>query len=236
MLVLQAHFSVLEGDGECGSLGDVTCAIWMLFTRLFQSAWFQKARTHAHTLAMLLWMAVAGFAAPPVAWNTSSTTLRLNDEPAVLRGVVVSCLEFACDGQGRPSNCAQVLHDRDVEAIWTLLLASSPPATAPPVGGVLRTVPTVRLALTAEFYLGTQCRPAGMSYAELVDSVTTRLTEAGIVVILDLHWNFRSLAQTSMALSDNSVAFWSALSAKYAANPLVLYEVRACDRRAASSR
>ena len=53
MLVLQAHFSVLEGDGECGSLGDVTCAIWMLFTRLFQSAWFQKARTHAHTLAML---------------------------------------------------------------------------------------------------------------------------------------------------------------------------------------
>ena len=62
-----------------------------------------------------------------------------------------------------------------------------------------------------------------MSYAALVDSVTTRFTAAGIVVLLDLHWNFRSLAQTSMALADNSVAFWSALSAKYVANPLVMY-------------
>ena len=74
-------------------------------------------------------------AASSIQWNTSSTTLRMNGEPAVLRGVVVSCLEFACDGQGRPSNCAQILHDRDVEAISKLLLETAAPATAPPVEG-----------------------------------------------------------------------------------------------------
>ena len=55
--------------------------------------------------------------------------------------------------------------------------------------------------------------------------VVTSFTSAGILVVMDLHWNFRSLSQTSMALADNSVEFWESIATKYGGNPLVFYEL-----------
>ena len=160
-----------------------------------------------------------------VTWDTAGTTLKMGSEPAVLRGLSVSCLEYACDTQGRVMNCANLLVSRDVDAVIKLLLADAKPATAAAGDGGLRVVPTVRLPLTAEFYLGSSCRPSGSSYADTVSTVVQKFTSAGIVVLVDLHWNLRSLSQTSMALSDNSVAFWTAISARHASDPLVMYEI-----------
>jgi hypothetical protein len=88
----------------------------------------------------------------------------------------------------------------------------------------LRVVPTVRLPLTAEYWLGDANDGQGCdllygrqgswqgggdgntnttnatSYADYVDAVTELFTASGIVVILDLHWSLRELEQTSMAL------------------------------------
>ena len=164
-----------------------------------------------------------------VTWDTTTTTLRLNSQPAVLHGMSVSCLEYACDLEGRVASCVGTLTSRDAQAIKQLLLADAAPATAAataaaPAAGP-RVVPMVRLPLTAEFYLGGSCRPNGQSYADVVASLVDQFTSAGIAVLADLHWNLRSLSQTSMALQDNSVAFWQAISSRHGSNSLVMYEI-----------
>src|SRR5262249_44197119 len=62
----------------------------------------------------------------------------------------------------------------------------------------------------------------------VVDYVT-RLTAAGIVIILDLHWaapgSQRATQQTPMADRDHSPAFWTSIASTFKANTAVIFDL-----------
>lgn len=96
----------------------------------------------------------------------------------------------------------------------------------------------VRLPLNEGSWLGYQCiNPDGSTrhtdpggrYRNAVASSVKHATEAGLYVILDLHWSapgkFCPLAQNQMADRDNSLAFWSQVAATFKEYPNVLFEL-----------
>ena len=175
------------------------------------------------SLAVAAILGAAGAAG--TTWDMSSSTAKMDGEDVVFQGLCISCLEYTCSSD---APCAQLLLSRDVGVITDLLLGSLP-ADAPAAATVApRVVPTIRLALTAEYYLGDVACNLGSpnhTYASYVDAVAEAFTSSGVVVILDLHWNIAALAQTSMALDINSARFWTAAAARHGANPLVFYEI-----------
>jgi len=88
----------------------------------------------------------------------------------------------------------------------------------------------VRVALNQDFWLeASPIHSAG--YPELVDQVVRWAEEAGMDVILDLHWSdagvlgsCTSMCQQRMADS-NSITFWSEVAARYKDDGRVLFEL-----------
>ena len=101
-------------------------------------------------------------------------------------------------------------------------------------------MPTFRVPLNASSWLGIETNSAkvamskypdlGGQYQTLISNLVTRFTEAGIVVILDLHWNSDDIGQSPMALKardkvGGSIEFWESIAAKFKDNELVFYEL-----------
>lgn len=103
-------------------------------------------------------------------------------------------------------------------------------------------VPGIRLTLNAGYYLdvsttnwaSNRAKFPNLSnqYKALVNTIVQDATSRGIVVILDLHWNDDVTEQQEMALkgsgntnTGDSLTFWGTLSATFANNPLVWYEL-----------
>lgn len=91
-------------------------------------------------------------------------------------------------------------------------------------------ITTVRLPLNEACWLGVDGAPAYgtvAGYRAAIRSWVTTLNTAGLVVILDLHWNappgYVAAGQRAMADS-RSVAFWSQVATAYAASPSVLFD------------
>jgi len=101
------------------------------------------------------------------------------------------------------------------------------------------TMPVIRMPLTASSYLGVKTSASsnnmnrfpnlGAQYQTLVKNLVELYTSKGVVVILDLHWSNDDSEQQPMALKGESVgdasAFWSKVSADFADNELVFYEL-----------
>jgi len=102
--------------------------------------------------------------------------------------------------------------------------------------------PTLRLTLNAGYYLDVstpnwQANRAKFpnlaeQYKSLIAAIVADVTSRGIVMILDLHWNDDVTEQEEMALkgsgtanTGDSLTFWRAISARFANNPLVWYEL-----------
>jgi endoglucanase len=96
----------------------------------------------------------------------------------------------------------------------------------------------VRLPLNEGSWLGYACsnpdgstRPSdpGGRYRNAVTSSVRDATDAGLYVILDLHWSapakFCALAQNQMADRDNSLTFWGQVAATFKEYPNVLFEL-----------
>jgi hypothetical protein len=98
-------------------------------------------------------------------------------------------------------------------------------------------IPGVRIPMTASSWLGveTQASKANMDkypklgdqYQTLIADLVKTYTSEGIVVILDLHWNDDDTENAPMAAKGNSSAilFWDSVSAMFAKNTLVFYEL-----------
>ncbi|MDQ1747865.1 MAG: endoglucanase [Frankiaceae bacterium] len=90
---------------------------------------------------------------------------------------------------------------------------------------------TVRVPLNESCWngnAGIAADPTGATYrADVVDFVN-RLSNAGLFVILDLHWSHSGTAvatgQDLMANADNSLTFWSSVASTFASNPYVVFE------------
>ena len=90
---------------------------------------------------------------------------------------------------------------------------------------------TVRLPLNESCWLGLDGAPSGRTVAQYQADVKTwvdGLTAAGLVVILDLHWNAPAgyTASGQRAMPDaRSASFWSSVATTYAANKSVMFEL-----------
>ena len=178
-------------------------------------------------------------------WTTKSNHLYYKDEAVVLHGFSTSCPPYliqklsANDGKTR---CWANYNHNDPENIITELNTEQADAAI----GYLTEVkgpgvmPTFRVPLCASSWLGVETDAAksamskypdlGGQYQTLISSLVTRFTEAGIVVILDLHWNSDDIEQSPMALQagekvGGSIEFWESVAAKFKDNELVFYEL-----------
>jgi len=90
---------------------------------------------------------------------------------------------------------------------------------------------TVRIPLNESCWngnAGLTNDPTGAIYRSAINDYVTRLANAGLFVILDLHWSHAGTAvatgQDLMANADNSLTFWSSVASTFATNPFVLFE------------
>jgi endoglucanase len=90
----------------------------------------------------------------------------------------------------------------------------------------------VRLPLNEDCWLGINGAPArysGARYRTAIREYVTRLNQAGLYVILDLHWNAPGRAQATgqqpMADLDHAPAFWSSVARAFAADPAVIFDL-----------
>jgi len=92
-------------------------------------------------------------------------------------------------------------------------------------------VGAVRLPLTASYWLDVNLPSTyphiGAQYRALISNVVGNFTSAGVVVILDLHWNDDVTTQQAMALKGtaNAVDFWKSIASEFGTNQLVFYEL-----------
>ncbi|HUY48234.1 MAG TPA: cellulase family glycosylhydrolase [Streptosporangiaceae bacterium] len=93
-------------------------------------------------------------------------------------------------------------------------------------------VNAVRIPLNEDCWLGINgalTRYSGAHYRSAIHAYVTRLHQAGLYVILDLHWNApgtaRSAGQQAMADLDHAPAFWSSVARAFRADPAVLFDL-----------
>lgn len=166
----------------------------------------------------------------------------LAGDEVVLRGIGLTCTEYVFKGtNGGDLNLAKNCFATpecglDVEKLEPVLTAMQFPA----MHGGVRQAAVTRVPLTASYYNGED--PAqGACYRQFVGELVEHLTGKGVVTILDLHWNDDDLGQQNsvtghpsgvvgesfgdMATKEHGVPFWEAVSAEYADNDLVVFEL-----------
>lgn len=91
---------------------------------------------------------------------------------------------------------------------------------------------TVRLPLNEDCWLGINSgssRHSGRAYRAAIRAYVARLHKAGLVVILDLHWNApgseRATTQQPMADLDHAPAFWSSVARAFEHDPAVVFDL-----------
>jgi hypothetical protein len=93
-------------------------------------------------------------------------------------------------------------------------------------------IDSVRLPLNEDCWLGINGVPAqfsGARYRMAIRSYVKRLNDAGLYVVLDLHWSApgRQLAtgQEPMADLDHAPAFWASVSRTFRSSPTVMFDL-----------
>lgn len=90
----------------------------------------------------------------------------------------------------------------------------------------------VRIPLNEDCWLGingVRSRYGGSSYRTAISAYVARLHQAGLAVVLDLHWNapanVRATGQQPMADLDHAPAFWSSVARSFKADPAVIFDL-----------
>ena len=174
---------------------------------------------------LLLWMSLphsaetpAAFAAPAPAITglhvSGNQILNASGHAVRLRGVNRTSGEYACI-QG-----------------WGIFEG---PVTDTAIQAMLSwKINAVRIPLNEDCWLdvntsGIDRQYVGANYRTAVTDYVSRLTAAGIVVILDLHWaapgTQKANAQTPMANRDHSPAFWTSVATTFKTNTAVIFDL-----------
>ncbi len=93
-------------------------------------------------------------------------------------------------------------------------------------------VNAVRIPLNEDCWLninGINPMYSGANYQQEIQKLVTEAHAAGLVVILDLHWNapgtMTSGGQLNMADADHAPAFWTSVASSYKSDPLVIFDL-----------
>ena len=90
----------------------------------------------------------------------------------------------------------------------------------------------VRLPLNEDCWLGINGAPrrySGARYRAAIQAYVARLHQAGLYVVLDLHWNAPgrelALGQLQMADLSHAPAFWASVASTFKADPAVVFDL-----------
>jgi hypothetical protein len=93
-------------------------------------------------------------------------------------------------------------------------------------------VKTVRVPLNEDCWLGingVKAQYAGQNYASAIAKFVQQLRDAGMYVIVDLHWNAPgstlATSQQPMADADHSPAFWAAVAAQFKGDQGIVFDL-----------
>ncbi|HEV2953105.1 MAG TPA: glycoside hydrolase family 5 protein [Candidatus Dormibacteraeota bacterium] len=144
--------------------------------------------------------------------NGSGQTIRLI-------GANHSGSEFMCIQNGTSSNRGWGIFD-------------GPGATAVGQGMASWHMNTIRVPLNEDCWLGingVSSQFGGVAYRNAVEQYVSTLHQAGLYVILDLHWsapgNFPALDQQPMADSDHSITFWQQVATAFKSDPATIFDL-----------
>jgi endoglucanase len=175
-------------------------------------------------LAVALWAVPSAASAAPPSSSSSSTALSVrvqgntlidgSGNPIRLLGVDRSGAEYACaQGWG--------IFDGPTDATSVAAMAAWH-------------INAVRVPLNEDCWLavnGVAANLSGTAYRSAIASYVAALHNAGLIVILDLHWNAPGTtpaAQTGqqvMADADHSPAFWASVSSYFKNDPAVVFDL-----------
>lgn len=169
----------------------------------------------------------------------------MDGKDVVLHGLGTTSTEYLLRGIGMkswvtyswndPSNIITSIKTDEVAAISSILAEAKSDST----------VPAVRIPLCASSWLGVETTASkanmakypnlGNQYQTLVGKLVDAYTQAGIVSILDLHWNDDDTEQQAMALrgsthlsggaTGDALAFWDSVAKIHGSNKMVFYEL-----------
>jgi hypothetical protein len=132
--------------------------------------------------------------------------LNSKDQPVLLRGVNIACLEWSSDGEGHILETVRVAIDD-----WNCN--------------------TIRLPLSQDRWFGKapEQNDQGKAYRALVKQIVDLCSSKGCYIILDLHWSDvnewgQNIGQHSMP-DRNSIIFWKDFAAVYADHPAVIFDL-----------
>jgi endoglucanase len=91
----------------------------------------------------------------------------------------------------------------------------------------------IRLPLNSAYWLGYACGHSASIYRQVVGHVVNVANQAGLYVILDLHWDAPNvngtpqcpIGQGSFASADHAVDFWKSVADTFKGNPAVMFEL-----------
>jgi endoglucanase len=161
---------------------------------------------------VLLAVAAGGNSDPPSVRVVGKRLVDPNGTPIRLLGVNRSGTEYACI-----SGEALIKGPTDAQAIAAMAAWR---------------ITTVRIPLNEDCWLGINGAPAdtsGAPYRAAIKDYVAGLHDAGMRVVLDLHWNApgtaRATGQQPMADLDHAPAFWSSVARTFRANPAVVFDL-----------
>ena len=139
----------------------------------------------------------------------------------VLRGVNISGTEFACAQGGTSGNAG-----------WSIF-GGQPEDTPGTIASIQKWhVNAVRVPLNEDCWLGLNgINPAfgGAAYRAAIVNFVQDLSNSGMYVIVDLHWNAPgnavALSQQPMADKDHSPSFWSSVASQFASALNVVFDL-----------
>ena len=168
--------------------------------------------------------AVGSTAAPAATLSVHVSGNRLLDAAGrtlVLRGVNLSGTEFSCIQDVQPAGRG-----------WGIY--GGQPLDQPSTYSAIVSwhANVVRVPLNEDCWLGINgVNPAFGSdaYRKAIESEVTRIHQAGLYAVLDLHWSspgsFAAYAQQPMPDADHSIAFWQSIGATFKSDPAVIFDL-----------
>lgn len=172
-------------------------------------------------------------------WSIAENKLQLNGENVVLHGLGTTCTEYLLRGIGM--TCFATYDWRDGSQIINTVNNDQVSALLGYLTDVKSdsVVPVVRIPMTASYWLNVVTKAAGHNFAKypslsqgyrtLISKLVKNYTDAGVVTILDLHWNDDDAEQQQMALKSDrgadSLKFWDSVASTFKDNRMVFYEL-----------
>jgi endoglucanase len=169
--------------------------------------------TWCAVIALSVITACVGCSGPSLAVKVAGNRLvDAQGQPVRLLGVDRSGAEYACI-----ENLGLFAGPTDKRAIAAMLSWD---------------ITAVRLPLNEDCWLGINGAPArfsGLRYRTAIRAYVARLNQAGLYVVLDLHWNapgtVQATSQQPMADADHAPAFWSSVARTFKVDPAVIFDL-----------